>query len=153
VLKVKLWQVSIVIILIGILYFWLSGFSVNNKTVTPITPITPESQTLEPSIENTPPDQEKKTPIKSSKDIDVNDKDTLKLSPPEEDYLSTSRPNVEFSCSLKKDNKERIILPGVTYKSGEGVNVKLDDEQETIQIKRDSTYHPNEYQVVWKKKY
>jgi hypothetical protein len=145
VLKVKRWHVTIAIILAVVLGFLLRGVLVKDNPI-------PESEILAPS-KNTLPDQAEKTSVESSECTYGNDKVTLKLVPQKEDYLSTARPDAEFSYSLTKVKKVRTILPGVIYQSGEGVIVKLDNEQETIQIKRGRTYNTNQYQVFWKKKY
>jgi len=152
VLKEKLGYITIAIILAVILCFLLRGVLVIDKSV-------PESKIVEPPENTLVVDQEEIKPVKSlekvepSENTNRTDEVALKLAPQEVDYLSAARPDVDFSYSITKENKKRTILPGVTYQSGEGVNVKLDNEQETIQINRDSTYHNNQYQVLWKKKY
>lgn len=75
---------------------------------------------------------------------------TLRLSPASHTYLPVERTQPEVSYSQKKNHNARKITPGVTYKPGEGINVKV-DEDEKIQIGRDSTYRSGEYQVRWKK--
>jgi len=59
----------------------------------------------------------------------------------------------DYSYSLRKQNNERAILPGVTISPGQGVNIKTANKDENIQIKRDSTYPASDYQVMWQKKY
>lgn len=59
----------------------------------------------------------------------------------------TAQPEISFS--QKRENKERTLMPGVTYQAGEGINMAL-DEDEKILIRRDGTYR-KEVQVMWKK--
>lgn len=66
--------------------------------------------------------------------------------------INTADTPADVSYSIKKDTKERTIMPGVKYKSGEGINMAV-DEDEKIQIRRDNTYGSRQYQVLWKKSY
>lgn len=52
--------------------------------------------------------------------------------------------------SLKRENAERVILPGVTINSAREVCVKLAGKDEQIRIKRDSG---SDYQVMWQKRF
>lgn len=76
-------------------------------------------------------------------------KATLRLSPAAHTYSSVEQVQPEVSYSQRRNNDERTLTPGVTYKPGEGINVKV-DEDEKIQIGRDR-YRSGEYQVRWKK--
>lgn len=67
--------------------------------------------------------------------------------------FTPAAPAGQFSYSLKKENNERVILPGVTYSSAEGVSIKTAARNETIQIRRDPGNQAGDYQVMWQKKY
>ncbi|MBP2655292.1 MAG: hypothetical protein H6Q73_2861 [Firmicutes bacterium] len=54
--------------------------------------------------------------------------------------------------NFKRVNKERVIVPGVSYIIGEGLSIKLSKPEETIEIQR-STSYSRDYQLFWKKKY
>ncbi|MBP2651176.1 MAG: hypothetical protein H6Q74_2001 [Firmicutes bacterium] len=62
------------------------------------------------------------------------------------------RPELDYFCSIKRVNNERIIAPGLSYIPGEGLSFKLRNQQETVQLQRSMAY-ASECQVFWKKKY
>lgn len=73
---------------------------------------------------------------------------TLNLSPGSRTYLPPPQAPAEVTYLLQKsENKERTLMPGITYRSGEGINIAM-DEDEKIQIRRDSTYHSKEVQIM-----
>jgi hypothetical protein len=78
----------------------------------------------------------------------------MKLADKPEAFTPAPAADADYSYTLKKQNNERVILPGVTIMSGaKGVSIKTADKDETVQIKRDSTYPTSAYQVMWQKKY
>jgi hypothetical protein len=56
------------------------------------------------------------------------------------------------SFVFKRVNKERVIMPGVSYIIGEGLSIKLSKPEETIEIQRNTSYS-RDYRVFWKRKY
>lgn len=78
----------------------------------------------------------------------------MKLADKPEAFTPVPVADADHSYTLKKQSDERVILPGVTIMSGaKGVSIKTADKDETVQIKRDSTYPASAYQVMWQKKY
>lgn len=78
----------------------------------------------------------------------------MKLADKPETFTPAPADDAEYSYTLKKQSNERVILPGVTIMSGvKGVSIKTADKDETVQIKRDTTYPTSAYQVMWQKKY
>jgi hypothetical protein len=65
-------------------------------------------------------------------------------------HYTPSVPPQEVSFSQKREIKERTLMPGVTYQSGEGISMAV-DEDEKVLIRRDNTYRSKEVQVMWKK--
>jgi hypothetical protein len=59
----------------------------------------------------------------------------------------------EHSLSFKKKKRDIEIAPDVLIRPAEGVIIKSSDSDETIRIKRDSTYHSGEYKVFLERKY
>jgi hypothetical protein len=74
----------------------------------------------------------------------------MRLADKPETYAPTPPADADYSYSLKKQDNRRVILPGVSYVPGQGIDIKTSGKDATVQIKRDSTY---DYQVMWQKKY
>ena len=146
-LKLGWRQLLAVLILVVLLYVVLRKSGLLKKANSSY-PETPKESASQPHA----------LPVEKADDFpnvasDKRERVTLELGAPADTYASDSSFPEDYSYTLTNKAKEHKIMPGVTYKSGEGLTVKLDDEQESIQLKRDSTYHPKEYQLFWKKKY
>ena len=150
--KKAMYMVATIVLLAG-LYFYFLG-NPNSEKVTP-------SKTIEsiPSVENAMPSKEKEeSPTKTQKTIQATpaqyEKETMKRSPALTPAPSRESVNLEeHSYSIKNENKEIPLTPGISLQRGKSVNVKIPGEDEIIRIQRDKTYHPGGYNVLLEKKF
>lgn len=59
----------------------------------------------------------------------------------------------QYSCSIKREAADRPITPGVTLTPGESINIRLDNENERLRLKRGSATSSGGYQIIWERKY
>jgi hypothetical protein len=143
-LKAKWWILVILIALLAGLYaVWQGG----NLTTKEKPPAPAETKTAVPA-----PPKAEETEVPATAEETARS-GQMQLSPAPGSFTSAPRADADFSYSLKKDSTERELLPGVTYDPGQGVNIKLNNKQESIQLQRDHTYPTTDYQILWKKKY
>lgn len=142
-LNFKLLKIGLLVVLLVGLYFFFQGGAtfMTNKPSMPPTIKTEAPAPLPPAKQQT-----------VTTAAESPSSGTVELST--ESYHTQSAPqnNSDLSYSLKRENKERQITPGVTFVPGQGISIKTDNKDETVQLQRDHTYN-GDYQVMWKKKY
>lgn len=142
--KKSLWRLAIVLALITAAFLLVQAGFFTVKTPPPKPPAVAPA-----AVPSAPPAAENPTPAAAG-----NPSGQMRLADKPEAFTPAPADTADYSYSLKKPNDERAILPGVTVMSGvKGVNIKTAEKDETIQIKRDSTYPSSAYQVMWQKKY
>ena len=72
--------------------------------------------------------------------------------PLKQENLVNDQTTPSASMRLERERKEREIVPGVVFTPGEGVSIKLPDDQERIHIQRSKSDN-GQYELLWKKKY
>lgn len=139
--KPTLWRLAIILTLLAAIgYFALPGTPTSVKSPPPVGKPPSAPAHVPAGVENLPaPAAEPRT-----------GRMEMSSSPPS--FAPTPSAPATLSYSLKKENSERTILPGVTYSPGQGVNIKTANTNETVQIKRDAG-QTTDYQVMWQKKY
>jgi hypothetical protein len=146
--KRKLILTILITTLLIALYIFAQGFFVTTEPDK-----TPVTETKPADVHNSPVRSEGQAPA-SSDPAGPAGPQKMELSPAEKRLTKTKQTVVEdFTYSLKKERKEKQITPGVSYESGKGINMKIPDQEETVQIRRDHTYREGEYRVLWEKKY
>jgi hypothetical protein len=141
-LNFRLLKIALLVVLLVGLYFFFQGGAlvVTDKPSEPST-----SKTEVPAI--SPANQKSETPAAQAPTSG-----TIALSEEARNNQAVPQANPEFSCSLKKEDNERKIAPGVAVIPGQGISIKTDAKDETVMLQRDHTYN-GDYQVLWKKKY
>ena len=140
-IKPTVWRLTIILALLAVAgYFFLKEPPATVKSPPPIDR-PPKSSDPVPAGAGSPPAPA--TELRTGK---------MELSSPPAGFKSAPATAAPFSYTLKKENNERPILPGVTFSPGQGVSIKTTNADETVQIKRDAG-QTTDYQVMWQKKY
>lgn len=129
----------------GLLYGW---YREKNRVppAPPVPAVLPQQPALDKPIEVAPAVQEQEEepepepPLQRTMRIEL-----------EKDELVTEREPKEHSIRLTQP-KGREILPGVTIKDKE-VRIDLEQEDESLNLRRDKTPTDSQLQMLWKRKF
>lgn len=141
--------VVIVMLLVGLYFFFPSG----EKLVEQPRPVIED--TNQESSSASPETQTAAQLAKDSSSSDFHGEQTvrLRLSPASSGGSDSAYSPADFSYSIKRENKEVEILPGVTY-AKRSVCIKTANKDETVQLQRQHLDNSNtDYRVLWQKKY
>lgn len=143
----KKWLIILsLFLLIGLGYIWLQNSKVESPSGVPA------PQTNAPPAGQAEPKTAAPKDQKAGPGKPVHDQMEL---PEEAKQTYDSQSNgQEFNETMKREEKKSIkITPGVTFQPGKGVSIKMPGGEESIQIRRDKTYRPDELKVEWEKKF
>ncbi len=145
--KKSLWHLAIVLALITAAFLLIQAGFFAVKTPPPAPPAPPSVAPA--AVPSASAAAENPSPATAG-----NRSGQMRLADQPEAFTTAPAADADYSYSLKKQNDERVILPGVTIMSGaKGISIKTAEKDGTVQIKRDSTYPSGAYQIMWQKKY